>query len=223
MALSPLKQIFGSLFVTVGMMSALVVVPTHATTAYAVTAADLIKAVETKYKSVAGLRASFTQISRNAVFGDETVTGIITVKRPAKMRWEFGKDKLFITNGSKLWIYTVADKQVIQYDDLSSGQTTAESLLGSLDKLTSMFKITVVKSDATGNVLDMIPNEEGQFKRVRLTLDAALLIKQVIITDTFDNVTEMNFTAVQLNPAIDDAIFEFRVPAGVDVVRATTN
>lgn len=223
MALRPLSKFFSSVALTVAMATSLGAVAAYSPAAHAVTAADLIKAVETKYHSVTSLKASFTQISRNAVFGDETVSGTITVKRPTKMRWEFGKDKLFVTDGVTLWIYTVADKQVIQYDDLSSGRSTAESLLGSLDKLTTMFKITVVSSDATGSVLDMLPLEEGQFKRVRLALDGAMVLKQVVITDTFDNVTEMNFSNVLLNPTVDDALFTFSVPAGVDVVRATTN
>ena len=124
MALRPLKQIFGSLFVTVGMMSALVVVPTHATTAYAVTAADLIKAVETKYKSVAGLRASFTQISRNAVFGDETVTGMAVANGSAWLVGSAGKD----LEGQA----TVGEKDgfVAQIDVATGGVSWSQRLTG---------------------------------------------------------------------------------------------
>lgn len=191
--------------------------------AEAMSAADLIKAVETKYRTVNTMRAGFTQVSRNALFGDETVAGTITIKRPTKMRWEFGKDKLFVTNGTKLWVYTVADKQVIEYDDLSAGQSTAESLLGSLDRIQSMFRINVLASTDAGHTLELTPNEDGQFKKIKLVLDGTLMIKQVVITDTFDNVTEISFSGVQLNPTVDDAIFNFTPPAGVDVVRARTN
>ncbi len=194
------------------------------TTAHADEAATaLIQRIEAKYKTVTTLKASVTQTSRNELFGSETLTGELIVKRPAMMRWTFGSAKAFVTNGTKMWIYTADDKQVIEYDDISSGRDTAESLLTKLDKLTTMFDIKVLATSEYGHVLELKPFKEAQFKKVQLTLDKNLMVTSVVITDTFNNTTDLAFANVQLNVPADDSLFTFKAPAGVETVKAPTN
>lgn len=193
--------------------------PAHAQDA----AAELIKKVEAKYKAVTFMKAQVIQTTRSELFGAETLRGELVLKRPAMMRWSFGDQKLFITNGQKMWIYTAEDKQVIEYDDIASGRATAESLLTSMDKLTSMFHIKVLATSEFGHVLELKPNSDAQFKKVQLTLDKDLQVTSVVITDTFDNVTDLTFTGVQLNVTADDSLFTFKAPAGVSVVKAPNN
>lgn len=193
------------------------------TPAQSVEPAELIKQVETKYEKVTSIRAEFSQTTRNALFGEETVGGTVVLKRPGMMRWEFGDQKLFVTNGSKMWIYTAEDKQVIEYDDISSQRGAADSLLTSLDKLDEMFKIEVLSSTDAGHTIKLLPNDEGQFKNVVLTVDAELMVQKIVITDTFDNTTEIVLKNVELNAKADDSLFTFAVPDGVDVIKAATN
>ena len=49
---------------------------------------------------------------------------------------------------------------------------------------------------------------------------ADLLVKKVVITDTFDNVTEMTFDTLELNPKVDDGQFVYQPADGVDVIKA---
>ncbi len=122
-----------------------------------------------------------------------------------------------------MWIYTAEEKQVIEYEDISGNRSTADSLLTSLDKLDEHFKIELLSAGEAGYDMMLKPMEEGQFKQVQLTLDPELMVKKVIITDTFDNITELSFTNVELNAKTDDATFTFKIPEGVDVVKGTTN
>jgi len=184
-------------------------------------ATALIGRVEAKYKTVQTIKAKVVQTTVNAL-GSETVAGELLLQRPAKMRWSFG-DKLFVTNGEKMWIYTKEDNQVIEYDDISSSKSTADSLLSSLDKLQAMFEVKVMSSTAAGHQLELKPKESAGFKKVQLFLDAELMIVSVVIVDAFDNVTNLAFMNVQLNAPVDKGSFEFAVPAGATVVKATTN
>lgn len=204
-------------------LAALMGFASFATPASAEEVGEVVKKVEARYEGVTSLKATFSQTTHNEIFGDETVTGTLAVKRPAMMRWAFGTEKLFVTDGKKMWIYTAADKQVIEYEDISANRSTADSLLTSLDKLNEHFKIELLSAGEKGYELMLKPNEEGQFKQVRLTLDPALMVKNVVITDTFDNVTELTFTDVELNAVSDDSIFSFKAPDGVDVVKGGTN
>lgn len=190
-----------------------------ATAAVAAEVGEIVKQVEAKYEGVTSLKAKFVQTTKSELFGDETVAGDLIIARPSKMRWAFGSEKLFVTDGKKMWIYTAEEKQVIIYDDISSQRSTADALLTSLDKLDEHFKIEMISSDDTGHKLKLEPKEEGQFKNVLLSLDAALMVKSVVITDTFDNVTELAFSDVKLNAPTDAASFTFKTPEGVSEIK----
>ncbi len=209
------RSFFAKLLLTAAVLVAMLPQPS-----FALDKAGIVAAMSAKYKGVTSIKATVVQTQRNELFGDESVTGELLVKRPAKVRWAFGADKLFVTDGTKLWIYTAQDKQVIEYDDVASNRASAEQMLTSLDKIDEKFNVTVVTSDATGHVIDLAPRgSDVNFKKVRLTLGADLMLKTVVITDSFDNVTEMAFSAVQLNVAADDAQFTFSVPTGVSVIK----
>lgn len=194
-----------------------------ASPALALEASELIEQIEGKYAKVDSLKADFTQTSKSELFGDEVTKGELLVARPAKMRWTYGTEKLFVTNGEKMWIYTEEDRQVIEYDDVSSARSSADALFTSLDKLHEVFDVKVLSSTEAGHRVELRPHEEAQFKVVQLMLDAELLVKKVVITDTFDAVTELDFDNVKLNLTVADAEFVFTVPDGVDVVKANTN
>lgn len=176
----------------------------------------VVKAVETKYAKVESMKANFVQTTHNEVFGSETQSGDLTLKRPKQMFWNFttGPKKQFVTNGKTMWVYSEADKQVIRYDDLSGGGT-ADVLLGSLDTLDELFNIQLDASDKVGYSLDLVPKKEGNVKKLHLEMSSDYLVEKVIITDSFDGVTEMAFSKVQLNASIPDSTFQFKKPVGV--------
>lgn len=189
--------------------------------AEATDAATIVKKVEAKYKDVHTIKADVVQVQRNELFGDETVKGELVVKRPSFFRWASGSGddaKLFVSNGETMWIYVAEDKQVIVYDDVAGQSGSAQQFLTSMDKLGEKFDIQVLSSDASGHRLKLAPKEPDQFKHVEITLDPELLLQKVVIADTFDNVTEMRFSDLELNSEVDDAIFTFTPPAGVDVI-----
>lgn len=195
------------------------------TSAHAVDRDALIKQLEAKYADVGSMQADFTQTVKSELFGEETQSGQLKVKRPKMMRWSFGDDKLFVTDGTTMWIYTKADQQVIRYDDISGSSSATDSLLQSLDKLDELFDVKLLASSDEGHELELAPKnvEDSQFKMVKLVLDSALLVKTVGITDQFDNVTDLSFTAVRLGEPMGDDQFSFDVPDGVEVISATTN
>ena len=181
----------------------------------------LISAIEGKYKDVTVMQADFTQTTRSELFGAEQQRGDVTLKRPSMMRWNFTNEKQFVTDGKTMWIYTRADNQVIKYDDISTSTSTADSLLQSLDKLSELFQVDVESSTEESHTLMLSPKEENsQLKKIRLTLGAGYLVDHVVITDAFDNVTELQFTNMKLNAQVPDTMFKFDIPAGAEVITA---
>ncbi len=189
--------------------------------ALAADAAEVISSVEQKYADVNALKATFTQVTRSEALGDQQQSGKLTVERPSKMRWDFAGDgRQFITDGSTMWIYNPADKQVLRYDDFSQASATADKLLQSLDKLSELFEVDLVAMEP-GPVLALKPRQaEGQVKGLQLSLTADLLVSGVKIDDAFGGVTELTFDSVELSGDVPDELFKFVVPEGVQVLDA---
>lgn len=197
---------------------------TIATPAFAEDATSLVQAVEAKYSKVQAMQADFVQVSKNEMFGETKETGQLTLKRPKQMFWNFtgGEKKQFVTDGKTMWVYSAESNQVIRYDDISQASSTADSLLSSLDSLDEVFQVTVVP-DSAGHTLDLAPKKQGNVKKLHLELSPDLLVEKVVITDSFDSVTELQFSDVKLNVTVPDSMFQFQVPAGAEVISASGN
>ncbi len=187
---------------------------------------EIVKAVESVYGGVEALQAEFVQISRSAALGDESrQKGKVVVKRPRKMRWEFTSPdkKLFLTDGATMWIWSPADNQVIVYKDFSASGSDVTGLLSDLNKLNELFEVELVADEGGDRsyVLDLTPKGEGagNFKQLRISFTKRkLLVDQVLLTDQFDNVTDLTFTQVKLDAKVDDSSFVFEIPSGAEVI-----
>lgn len=189
-------------------------------------APEIVKAVESVYGGVEALQAEFVQVSRSAALGDEQrQKGRVVVKRPRKMRWEFTAPdkKLFMTDGETMWIWSPSDNQVIVYKDFSANGSDVTGLLSDLNKLNELFSVELVQE--VGNdrtyVLDLTPKsaDAGNFKQLRISFTKRkLLVDRVLLTDQFDNVTDLTFTQVKLDAKVDDESFSFQIPAGAEVI-----
>ncbi|MFH1467740.1 MAG: outer membrane lipoprotein carrier protein LolA [Pseudomonadota bacterium] len=190
------------------------------------TAADIVHGVEQVYGQAECLQADFTQVSRSAALGDEQrQKGKVAVKRPRKMRWEFTSPdkKLFVTDGQTMWIWSPSDNQVIVYKDFSGGSSDVTGLLSDLSKINELFEVTLVPSEGVGQsyVLDLKPRsaDAGNFKQLQITFSRRkLLVERVVLTDQFDNLTDLTFSQVKLDAKVPDGDFTFEVPAGAQVI-----
>ena len=177
----------------------------------------VIDKIEARYSDVGVIDAKFLQKTASSLYGEDIQKGSVTLKRPMKMRWDFG-DRQFIMDGKTLWVYSVVDKQVLRYDTSSGPADPMYSLLGSLDKLGALFDATVVKSGETGHVLDLTPKGQAEFKKVRLQLSADLVLQKVSVTNPMGDPVELIFSEVSFESDASDAQFEFVAPEGVEVI-----
>jgi outer membrane lipoprotein-sorting protein len=183
----------------------------------------LLDAIQAKYGPVSVLRGSITQTTGSPVYGTQVQKGTVVLQRPGKMRWEFEDKREYVSDGSTMWIYTPADKQVIRIKDFGAQAATADAVLQSMHKLRELFDVTVISSDPKiGHELLLAPKagQDAQFKTLGLKLDPKLVFDEVRITDPFDTVTVMDFTSVELGGAVAPGVFTFQIPEGVQVIDA---
>ena len=187
-------------------------------------AQEVVSAVESTYKDVQSMEASFVQVTR-AVGVETRQQGEVKIKRPRKMRWDFTQpaSSSFITDGQKLWVWSAADNQVIVTEDLSgaaSGNDMSQ-LLGDLSKLGELFDVQTVEqgTDAT-YTLQLTPKNATSFKSLQIEVTReGYTLQRVVVVDSFDAVAELDFSAVRMNSEIPDDQFTFVVPEGATIIK----
>ncbi|NOZ52870.1 MAG: outer membrane lipoprotein chaperone LolA [Gammaproteobacteria bacterium] len=176
------------------------------------------------FEQVTSMRADFSQTIVSKTHSDaEQSKGTLIMQRPGRFRWDYVEpyEQQIIADGKKLWIYDIEMEQVIVKPlDLVLGNTPAALLSGNV-AVTDKFIVKKVPTKIDNNALfwlELLPKDkEAGFQQLLLAFSGNEL-KIMELTDAFERVTRISFSNIQRNPDIDDFIFQFKVPPGVDVI-----
>lgn len=207
---------------------------------------DVIGALEKGYAGLQDVRADFSQRALVAGIGREQKgNGEVYLKRPASstamFRFDYIKPKQqIISNGKQVWYYLPENRQVMVSsvaDMFRGGNSIALSYLTGLGHVTRDFAVSFAKEqrDKNGDYqLDLVPKKPTPvLARLQLTVSAAAVerfVRQGSLQDTFPvrasvvhdaggNQTRIDYSRVRVNKGLDNGIFNFKVPAGVEVVK----
>lgn len=149
----------------------------------------------------------------------EQTDGEFWLQRPGRFRWQYGDPwpRLIVAAEGAVWLYD---------EDLE--QVTVRRLAGALEQSPAGLLVsdTVALDDyvisgertAEGIRVHLTPaTRQGDFTRISVGLAAGKL-KELLLTDTFGQLTAIQFSSAEQNRAIDDALFRFTPPPGVDVL-----
>lgn len=188
--------------------------------------AETLASLERRYQAVSSLTAGFTQTYR-APGIETTESGVLAMKRPALMRWEYRspEPKLFVADGKKAYLYTPADRQVmvtpLSERDLRS--TPLEFLLG---------RVSLARGFRGAPERELRPRLEGtslirleprapqpDYEFVVLEFDSRTFdIRRLVVREATGGSSDFLFTDLATNVRLDDGQFHFRVPRGVEVI-----
>jgi outer membrane lipoprotein carrier protein len=186
---------------------------------------EVIEKVEQRYAGP-GFSARFVQKSvLKAMEITDTATGRIYIKRPGMMRWEYEKPdrQIIVTDGSKLWIYRPEDNQVMIGKAPSFfGEGKGASFLSDIKLIKQNFFILPGGKGRNDYYnLKLLPRK----KTLDLTgIDLAISSKtfdivQVITTNEYGDETRITLRNFQFKQDLEDALFHFKIPPGVDTVQ----
>ena len=180
------------------------------------------------------LEQHYTGKSFTAQFGQESTvkamditdfaTGKMYVRYPGMMRWEYEKPEkqIIITDGRKLWIYRPDDNQVMTGSApafFSDGK--GASFLSDIKLIRKKFNISLEKSkDDYFYELKLQPLEKTldvDDIRISVTKNTFTVIR-VITYNSYGDENRIELINNKFNVKLDDALFSFDIPPGVDVL-----
>jgi outer membrane lipoprotein carrier protein len=195
--------------------------------AQAPSAAEIASQVQQKYDSVRDFSADFTHEAESGVLRKKLVErGSVMVKKPGKMRWAYKapEEKLFVSDGSRMYMHTPADNQVIVSAVPADDQaTTAVLFLTGKGKLTRDFTVSLTEGAPAGTyVLKLQPKlEERDYDWLQLVVDRSTFqIRSLTAADKQGTRSTFTFSNFKENVGLPDKTFQFNIPRGADVIQA---
>jgi outer membrane lipoprotein carrier protein len=172
---------------------------------------------------VQSLRADFTQtVTDSQGIELQQVTGTLAVRRPGRFRWDYREPsrQVIVADGEQVWMY---DEELAQVTVRPLDRTLASTPAMLLSGGRALHEHADIKElgEQDGLVwVQVVPHvQDSDFEAVRIGFDDGQLAAMELV-DSFGQTTRMTFTNLVRNPRIDDAVFTFDAPAGVDVIGA---
>jgi len=177
------------------------------------------------------MQADFTQtVTNRAGTILQEQTGVMQLKKPNLFRWQtLAPDQmLIVTDGDKIWNYDVDLAQVIikKFGSEITDAKIASLLLGDLQKMLINFDVNIIENynnDIANNEITVcfeLNNKNFQqddvFIKARLGFNEK---QQLIMIKLYDQLNqETEFTFSKIKDTVDDSVFKFVTPEGVDVI-----
>jgi outer membrane lipoprotein carrier protein len=185
----------------------------------------ILEGMEQKYAN-SSFSAKFLQQSTiKAMELTDSATGKVYVMHPGKMRWEYEQpDKqIIITDGYKLWIYRPEDNQVITGaapEFFRDGK--GASFLSDIKLLREKFEIVLLESEKSlFHELKLTPREKTMdVASIRLSVSmSTFTVMRVATYNSYGDETRIELLNSEFGKALDEDLFNFNIPEGVDVLR----
>ncbi len=196
---------------------------TPATDAGDPAARALLRRLEERRARTTDLVARFSQSYRSGMLGRQvTESGIVSIKRPGRMRWEYKEPepKLFVSDGRTFYFYVPAEKQVI-VSEQDEQRSLAARLLSGRGGLADEFTVSLDSPQQEGVLrLKLVPRQEQpDLQRAWIEMEPSGRIRSIQLDDVQGNRTSFRFDAIRENTGLKDDLFRFEVPKGVEVIR----
>ena len=173
------------------------------------------------------INAHFTQTvtNKSGLILQEQL-GTIQLKKPNLLHWQVlsPDHMLIVTDGNKIWNYDL-DLEQVTVKNFSSEITNtkiASLLFGDLQKMLNNFNVVNLNNECNTDYCFELNNknnntsEEDSFTKAHLGFNKSKQLTMLRLYDQLDQETVFNF--VKFKNTVDNKLFKFTVPDGVDVI-----
>jgi outer membrane lipoprotein carrier protein len=186
-------------------------------------ALDANRHLQMQLEKLDSFTASFNQrvidIDRTTV---DPSSGTISFKRPGKFIWSYEEpyEQEIISDGESLWVFDKDLEQVTVRPAAGQATQTPLQILDDPDSVEEHYHIELLTEREDIVEIQLTPlAEDIGFKYVILIFDDNGLAGMEIY-DSFDHYNSLTFDNIKLNASLDNDLFSFITPEGVDVIHA---
>jgi outer membrane lipoprotein carrier protein len=191
--------------------------------------ADSLASLENFMRGTQGGRADFTQVvTAPAKDGQaprsKTSTGTFEFQRPSRFKFVYSKPfaQTLVADGQTLWLYDVDLNQVTARKQAQVLGSTPAAVIASAVDLKALEKDFALKAEPDRDGLQWVlatpRSKDGQLQSIRVGLKGDQLAALDIL-DSFGQRSLMNFSNLQTAATLPAGTFDFKPPAGADVIR----
>jgi outer membrane lipoprotein carrier protein len=177
-----------------------------------------LKGVEDHYNKIRTLQLKFTETyaskgrSRNEA-------GVLYLRKPGKMRWEYASGQLFVSDGKFIYSYYPEERRaekmsMKETDDL---RAPLAFLLGEVN-FQRDFGTYRSKAQDGGALITALPkSDKFPYTEVTFLTAADFTIRRLDVKLQNNDVIVFTFEGEKQNPLLTEALFQFTPPKGVEL------
>jgi len=188
-----------------------------------------LESLESFVKTVKTARTDFTQVvtlppKDGQAVRNKTSSGTFEFSRPGRFRFVYKKpfEQTLVADGQTLWLYDVDLNQVTARAQAQALGSTPAALIASAADIKALQADFALANDADSEGLEWVranpKAKDSSLQLVRVGFRSGQLAV-LEITDSFGQRSSLRFNAFTANAPLDAAAFQFKPPAGADVIR----
>ncbi|WP_162846764.1 outer membrane lipoprotein chaperone LolA [Marinicella litoralis] len=167
------------------------------------------------------LKAEFTQYELTQSNKKVDInSGTVWMATPSQFRWQYVDpiEQLIVADGSQVWVYD-EDLEQVTVKQQNNNLNPIYVIIN--DELSQQhYDIRYVTTDKQIDWISLTPREESEdVKYVWLAVENNA-ISTIKVFNTYDQIMVFEFAQIEKNPDLDQQLFQFTPPEGVDVIQA---
>jgi outer membrane lipoprotein carrier protein len=185
----------------------------------------LLERLQRHYQQTDSFSASFKETVARVGAPPQDRSGTVYFRKPGRVRFEFSdpQPETIVSDGELLYDYDPGLNQVMETPLKNAIKTQAVAACflggGNLDRDLTASRPASPTDDGLTHLL-LTPKRGGDVIEMGLE-PHTLNIASLRLEDALGNVTTITFSDIDINAAIEISRFEFKPPAGADVVRSS--
>lgn len=188
-----------------------------------------MESLESFVRTVKSGHAEFTQTVTSpakdgALARTKRSSGTFAFSRPNRFNFHYKRpfEQTIVADGQTLWLYDVDLNQVTARAQAQALGATPAALIASAPDLQSLQRDFALQAAPDKDGLEWVQAtpkaKEGSLQQVRVGFKGGALAV-LEIQDSFGQLSRLSFGAFTANATVDNAAFQFKPPAGADVIR----
>ena len=186
----------------------------------------VIDGVDRTFARMRDFSADFVQFEENSLNQRQQGTGHLYLMRPRMARYEYTtpEAQLFVSDGKTVYWYVPADRQV-RKDSLRDALDDRIPLMflvgrSNLRGEFTSFERLSTKPEVEGTmVVRMHTKRKTDLTELLMEVEpVSFLIRRLVLTHEDGTRSDLRFSNIRVNSGLKASLFEFTVPAGVQVL-----